>query len=134
VVITYYSSISPEQYQVYSPSLTTYWPTSPNKRPDILDFFISNAPNHFFHHVENFNDSDHSAVLLTTNSSSPISSNNPYLVNKTTDWVKFNNLLLITTKLGIKLKSSDDIEDAITDLTTSIQFAAWNSITPTTNI
>jgi len=48
--------------------------------------------------------------------------------------VKFNDLLLTTTKLDIKLKSPDDIEDAITNLTTAIQSAAWNSTTLTTNI
>ena len=127
--------ISPEQYKVYSSSLPTYWPTSPTKRPDKLDFFISKAPDHLFHHVENFNDlqSDHSAVLLTINSSPLINSNNSHLVNKTTNWVKFNDLLLKTTKLYIKLKSPDDIEDAITNLTTAIQCAAWNSTTLTTN-
>lgn len=76
--------ISLEQYQVNSPLNPTYWPTSPNKRPDILDFFISKAPNHLYHHVKNFDDlhSDHSAVLLTINSSPLIKSNNPHLVNK----------------------------------------------------
>lgn len=126
--------ISPKQYQVYSPPLPTYWPTSPNKLPDILDLFISKAPNHLYH-VGNFNDfhSDHSAVLLTINSTPPISFNNPYLVNKNTDWVKFNDLLLKTTKHDIQLKSPDDIEDAITNLTTAIQCTAWNSTTLTKN-
>jgi len=48
--------------------------------------------------------------------------------------VKFHDLLLITTKLDIKLKSSDDIEDIITNLTAAIQCTAWNSSTLTTNI
>jgi hypothetical protein len=106
--------ISLEQYQVYSSSLPTYWPTSPDKRPNILNFFISKAPNNLFHLVQYFNDLyfDHSALLLTINSSPPISSDNPYLVYKTIDWMKFNDLLLKTTKLDKKLKSPDDIEDA----------------------
>lgn len=50
----------------------------------LLNFFISKAPNNLFYHIENFNDllSDHSAVRLTLNSSSPIQNNNPPLVNK----------------------------------------------------
>jgi len=45
--------------------------------------------------------------------------------------VKFNDLLLTTTKLDIKLKPPYDIEDVIT---TAIQSAGWNSTTLTTNI
>lgn len=103
---------------------------SPNKRPDTLHFFISETPNRFLHNIENFNDlhSDLSAVLLTLYSSTPIRFNNSYLVNKNTDWVEFNELLLINTKLNIKLKSPDDIEDAINSLNISIQSAAWTSL------
>jgi hypothetical protein len=120
VVITYYSSSLPNNtYFIFLHSQLT----GPHPQTNVqiyLTFFILKAPNHLFHHVENFIDLHyvHSAVLLTINSSPLISSNNPYLIDKTTDWVKFNELK--TTKLDIKLKSSDDIKDAITNLITSI--------------
>ena len=121
--------ISHKQYKVHSPPDPTYWPTSPSKRPDILDIFISNVPNGLYQHTENFNFllSDHSAVLLTLSASPPIQSLKPSLTNKNTDWDSFRSQLSYDTNLNIKLKSPEDIEDAITKLNQSIQRAAWNS-------
>ncbi|KAL4097164.1 hypothetical protein QTP88_021983 [Uroleucon formosanum] len=107
----------------------TYWPTSPSKRPDILDIFISNVPNGLYQHTEIFNFllSDHSTILLTLNASPPCQSLKPWLTNKNTDWDSFRSQLSNDTNLKIKLKSPEDIEDAITTLNQSIQRAAWNS-------
>jgi hypothetical protein len=107
VVINYYCSSLPNNTKC---TLLHSQLTGLHLQINVQIYLISKAPNHLFHHVENFNDlhSNHS-VVLTTNSSPPISSNNPYLVNKTTDWVKFNDLLLKTTKFDIQLKSPDDI-------------------------
>lgn len=122
--------ISYKRYKVHSPPDPTYWPTSPSKRPDILDIFISNVPNGLYQHTDNFNFllSDHSAVLHTLNASPPIQSPKPSLTNKNTDWDSFRSQLSNDTNLNIKLKSPEDIEDAITKLNQSIQRAAWNSI------
>lgn len=125
--------ISPQQYQVHSPPYLQTGPRSQRNVQIYLIFFISKALNHLFHHIENFNDlySDHSAVLLTLNSSPPNRfNNNSYLVNKTTDCIKFIELLLNMSELNIKLKYSDNIDDAINNLSTTIQSAAWNSTFP----
>ena len=123
---------SSEQYIIHSPPDPTYWPTSPRKRPDILDIFISKVDNNLFHHIENFNSlySDHSAVLLTLDSTPPIKRASPSLTNRKTDWNKFQSLLTNETLLNVKLKTPNDIEDAITKLNKSIHSAAKNSTPP----
>lgn len=59
--------INIKNFKVLSPTNPTYWPTSPRKRPDILDIFVVNIPNNISHSIKNLLDpcSDHSPVLLT---------------------------------------------------------------------
>ncbi|VVC41414.1 Hypothetical protein CINCED_3A018233 [Cinara cedri] len=128
LVATLFYKSSPTNNTKFTFPDPTYWPTSPSKRPDILDIFISNVPNGLYQHTENFNFllSDHSAVL-TINASLPFQSLKPSLTNKNTDWNSFWSQLSNDSNLNIKLKSPEDIEDAITKLNQLIQRAAWNS-------
>ncbi|KAL4120279.1 hypothetical protein QTP88_013001 [Uroleucon formosanum] len=51
----------------------TYWPTHAIRHPEILDFFLSNLPNHLKTHTTKLNDpaSDHTPVLLQINTHAP---------------------------------------------------------------
>jgi len=108
----------------------TYWPTHANRHPEILDFFLSNLPNHLKTQTTNLNDpaSDHTPVLLQINTQAP---NKPSL--KQINWPKFRNILSNNTNLNIKLKTKEDIDLAITSLTENILLAKNNSLSPTSN-
>lgn len=115
--------------KVLAPPGPTYWPTSARKNPDILDIFITKIPNNIHCTAENILDlnSDHSSILLTLNVSPPPRQESPKLFNYTTNKIKFHDLVDQKIKLNIKLKSNDDLDQAVNNLTTLIQSAAWSS-------
>jgi len=120
--------ISYKRYKVHSHPNPTYWPTSPSKRPDIPDIFISNVPNGLYQTPKILT----SFSLIIQPSSSPLTtpanSITQTLTNKQKHvWDSFRSQLSNDTNLNIKLKSPEDIEDAITKLNQSIQRATWNS-------
>ncbi|CAH0696016.1 unnamed protein product [Spodoptera exigua] len=73
----------------------TYWPTDPNKKPDLLDFFIFGGLSKHYLKAESCHDSssDHTPVILTI-STTLISYEEPEsLYNKLTDWEEFRDRL-----------------------------------------
>jgi len=126
--VTLYNHINTKRFKVLAPPDPTYWPSSARKNPDILDIFVSKIPNYLFHTTKNFLDlnSDHSSVLLTLNTSPSIKETNK-LFNKFTDHSKFSELVNTKIKLNTKLKSPDDIDLAVFNLTNIIQTAAWSA-------
>jgi hypothetical protein len=112
-----------------SPLSPTYWPTDPNKNPDLLDFFITNLPNHIQTHIQNSNilSSDHSPILLTINSKLISLKKITTLTPGPTNWNEFQHTLKTKINLSISLKSSIEIDNAIDSFTTLIQKAALDS-------
>lgn len=107
----------------------TYWPTDPNKLPDLLDFFISRKVcQNFIHTEDNYDlNSDHSAVILTL-SDKIIKKENKYtLTNHTTDWVSFKTELEKNINLTVELKSKHQLDIETENLISLIQKAAWNN-------
>jgi len=96
----------------------TYWPTHANRHPEILDFFLSNLPNHLKPQTTNLNDpaSDHTPVLLQIITQA---SRKPSF--KQINWPKFRNFLSNNINLNIKLKTKEDIDIAIASLTVFAQ-------------
>lgn len=126
--VTLYNYINTKRFKVLAPPDPTYWPSSARKNPDILDIFVSNLPNTLFHSTKNLLDlnSDHSSILLTLNTSPSLKESNK-LFNKFTDHVKFHELVNTKIKLNTKLKSPNDIDLAVLNLTNIIQTAAWSA-------
>ncbi|KAL4148248.1 hypothetical protein QTP88_002529 [Uroleucon formosanum] len=116
------------QNTLLAPPDPTYWPSSSRKNPDILDIFVTKIPNNLFSTTKNLLDlnSDHSSVLLTLNTSPTYKESNK-LFNKFTDHSKFTELVDKEIHLNIKLKTPDDIDLAIHNLTNVIQTAAWSA-------
>ena len=69
----------------------TYWPTDPNKIPDLIDFFITKNISCNYLLIEDSLklNSDHSPIILTLSESVIQKPNNPTLTNKRTDWESF---------------------------------------------
>ena len=95
----------------HSTGKPTYWPTDPNKIPDLLDFFISRRVSQNFIDIEeNFDlDSDHSAVILTLSERIIKKVNKPSLVNKTTDWESFKLELEGKIQLNVQLRTKQQL-------------------------
>lgn len=122
--VTLYNLINTKRFKVLAPSDPTYWPLSARKNPDILDIFVSNLPNNLFHTIKNLLDlnSDYSSIFLTLNYSPSVKEPNK-LFNKFTDHFKFHELVNTKIKLNTKLKSPNDIDLAVHNLTNIIQTA-----------
>ena len=125
--------INSNHYSTITPSNPTYWPTSPRKRPDILDIFIVKIPNNINHQIQNLLDpcSDHSPILLSIDALPSYQNTKPTLINGLMNWDKFRKTIDQKINLNTRLKSPDDIEDAVSHFTENIQSAAWNASTKT---
>ena len=124
-----YNFINLKGYTILAPPKPTYWPTSLRKKPDILDIFVSNMPRNLFCSTTNLLEpcSDHSAVLLTISACPPIRPTLPKLFHHSTDRLKFHDLVNKNINLKVSLKSPQEIDAIINNLTKVIQFAAWAS-------
>lgn len=127
------NAMSSEGYNYVSTGEPTYWPTDPNKLPDLLDFFVTNGISSNYIDVNSYFDllSDHSAVIATL-STTIIKNSNPMLTNNRTDWNMFKTYLEEKTIIQVPLKTEDNINSAINQLTENIHFAAKKS-TPVQN-
>jgi len=110
---------------------TKYWPTSLHKKPDILDIFVSNTPSNIYFTTNNLFEpsSDHSAVLLTISAAPPIRFCPPKLFHSTTDKKKYHDLVNQIINLKISLKTPQEIDDAVNNLSIVIQTAIWDAST-----
>jgi hypothetical protein len=81
--------------KIISPPNPTYWPSHANRRPDVLDFFITTLPSHIKYTITNSSDlsSDHTPILLTLNDTSTATKNRPTITPGKTNWKKFSQTI-----------------------------------------
>jgi len=89
---------------------------------------VTKLPNNLYSTTENLLNlySDQSSVILTLNTSPTYKESNK-LFNKFTDHSKFNELVDKDIHLNIKLKTPDDIDLAVQNLTNVIQTESWSA-------
>jgi hypothetical protein len=113
-------------YSILSTGSPTYWPTDPQKIPDLLDFFVINGISTTYTNITSSYDlsSDHSPIIATIGTTPKINDPPPRLHNSKTNWETYRQLIQNTINLAVRLKSPEDIEREILDLTSLIQHAA----------
>lgn len=128
------SALLEKNIQFVSTGEPTYWPTDPNKIPDLIDFLVYKGIDKKRLKIESSLDlsSDHSPVILTVYTTAQKCTKPVMLYNRKTNWDIFREELNKTISTKIKLKSEEDIDNAVSYLTNSIQQAAWSS-TPKVN-
>lgn len=109
----------------------TYWPTDPDKVPDLLDFFISRKISTNYINLEECLDlsSDHSSIMLTLSENIIKKKLSPTLTNKTTNWEHFQTQLSNKIQLKTPIKNKKQLDMETEKLIIDIQQAAWNSTT-----
>ena len=112
----------------------TYWPSDPNKIPDLLDFCVTKGMDTKKLAVQSCLEltSDHTPILITVFTHILGKSKKPSLYSKKTDWNCFRETLDEQITLAIPLKTEIDIEEAVENITKLIQNAAWQA-TPDRN-
>jgi hypothetical protein len=93
---------------------------------NLLDFFITNGVSTDYMDVVPSYDlsSDHSPIILTVSKFIIHRTIIPTLHNKNTKWTQFQNIIEEEIELNISLKNQNEIDAAITTLTTTLIRAA----------
>jgi len=109
-----------------SPLGPTYWPSHSNRNPDILDFFITNIPNHLNTDISNIChiSSDHTPVTLSIGGS-PKQNDRPSLTKGPIAWDLFKTNLDNLIDLRVSLKTQDQVENAAQNLVEIIKKSSY---------
>jgi hypothetical protein len=125
-------TLEANNYSFLSTGAPTYWPMDPNKNPDLLNFFIINGINTIYTDVvQNYDlTSDHSPVIATTGTSIALKKPTPQLHNFRIKWDAYRGILSKEIKLNVRLKDSDDIENATVAFIKLLQEAVQQATPP----
>jgi hypothetical protein len=107
----------------------TYWPADRRRVPDLLDFCVTKGIDTKLCTIKSSFElaADHSSIIVTLNSEIILTTKNPTLTNKYTNWQTFRHLLDERLNLNIPLKTAEDIDIAVENLSKNIQTAAWQA-------
>lgn len=105
----------------------TYWPSDPNRKPDLVDFFVIKglASNYFKAEPCFDSSSDHTPVILTVSTLAIENYCQDSLCNKYTDWNSFREYIDEKTNLSVPIKTPEDIEEQTRYITSLIQTSCW---------
>ncbi|KAI5726243.1 hypothetical protein M8J77_025720 [Diaphorina citri] len=126
-----YNATRSGNFKIISTGEPTHWPSDPTRRPDVIDFFVTNGVADSYIHVENRDElsSDHSPIILTLSAQVIAKSQIVKLTTPKTDWEAFKWYIDDKANLRLSLKSPDEVDEAAQYLTKLIQEAA-NYATP----
>lgn len=129
-----YASIGENNCEALSTGNPTYWPTDPNKIPDLIDFFIIKNISSTYMKIEDMQhmNSDHSPIVLTLSKNIIQKSPATALTNHRTNWNLFNSLLEEKIHLAVPLQTINQLDSEVQKFTTDIQQSSWES-TPILN-
>lgn len=121
-----YKCISTNHYSVLSTGSPTYWPSDPNKRPDLLDFIIFSGIPQACLDIATSDDlsSDHSPVIVNFCTSYCKRQAKPQLFSAKTDVNFFKHWIEKGLNLNISLKTPDELDRAIETFTNLIHESA----------
>ncbi len=90
-----FSAIEEKKLSYLSTGEPTYWPTDPNKIPNLINFFITKGIDNKRCKVESSYDlsSDHSPIVLNVHESVQEIQKPPTLSNRNTNWKRFREIL-----------------------------------------
>ncbi|KAL4132232.1 hypothetical protein QTP88_009432 [Uroleucon formosanum] len=121
-----HKTITDHKWSLLAPTGPTYWPTHTNRHPDILDFFIYSTPSNLPLAIYNITDisSDHTPVKLVIDGETNEIPTRSSLTSGQINWTHYKKYLSNNTKLGIPLKTAQDLEQAFATFVEMIQSAA----------
>lgn len=122
-------TLEDNRYSFLSTGTPTYWPTDPQKVPDLLDFYVTNGINSTYTDVIPSYDlsSDHSPIIATIGTSVIYKKPTPRLHNARTNWDTFRSILNGSIDLNIRLKKTEEIETVTEAFISKLQQAAQQS-------
>jgi hypothetical protein len=128
-------TIYEQKYSQLSTGTPTYWPTDPNKIPDLLDFFVTKgiAPE-LMEVVPSLDlSSDHTPIIAIIGCEATHKSPRTKLHNKKTNWEEYRTQIQNKINLRVSLKTPREIDSALTTLVNTLKQATQDA-TPTPKI
>jgi len=106
------SLIYSQNYSFLSTGTPTYWPTDPNKIPDLLDFFITSKISPANADIQPSYDisSDHTPIITTLSTSIITRKQQPRLHTASTNWQTYKLEICNRVNCNWKLKNWEDLE------------------------
>jgi hypothetical protein len=129
-------TLESRNYRHLSSGEPTYWSTDLNKLPDLLDFCVTKGIHSNFATAKSCFElsSGHSPVLFSLSTQAPLLSPLLRLYNQRTTWEAFDDLINERLQLHVPLKTESDIEDAVKNFNDTIQWVAWNTTPPHSDV
>lgn len=124
-----YKCVIKKNYKTISTGKPTYWPSDPNKIPDLLDFFVCSGISSNLLDIIDCDDlsSDHTPIILNYSTDIQNVTENFKIITPKTDIKFFQNWMDQHLQLNISLKSGDEIDLAVEGFTKLIHEAALMS-------
>ncbi|KAI5692632.1 hypothetical protein M8J75_014078 [Diaphorina citri] len=121
-----YNATRSGNFKIISNGEPTHSPSDPTRKPDVIDFFVTNGVADSYIHVENRDElsSDHSPIILTLSAQMITKSQTVKLTTTETNWKAFKWYIDDKANLRLSLKSPNEVDEAAQYLTTLIQEAA----------
>jgi len=115
------------QLSYFSTGGPTYWPTDPNKLPDLLDSLVTGGlPTTDIQVVPVFElTSDHSPIIASFGASVTNKAVTPTLSTIHTNWDMFRAYIDEQVNLRLRIRECAALDEAIQYFTALIQAAAW---------
>jgi len=114
----------------------THWPADPGKVPDLSDFYITHGISKSHMDIESNYDlsSDHTPMIVTLSTTVITVPETLKLHTAKTNWQTYRNVLDTRIQLNISLKTPEEVDVGIDELTTILQEAARQATpSPRTN-
>lgn len=123
------SAINENNCEALSSGNPTYWPTDPNKTPDLIDFFVIKNISSNYLKIEDsqYMHSDHSPIILTVSQHIIKKPPAASLTNSRTDWSEFQSKLDGRIQLSVPLQSEFQLDLEVEKFMNDIQQSAWDS-------
>ena len=120
------SLIHTNNYSFLSTGTPTYWPTDPNKLPDLLDCFVTSKISPSKVDIQPSYDlsSDHTPIIATISTTIIRRKSKPRLHNAYTNWQHYKTEICNRMNCDWKLKTCEDLDIATARFTHILQQAA----------
>lgn len=121
-----YEAINEKNLDYLSSGHPTYWPTDRKKIPDLIDFCVIRGIARTNAQVVDCYDlsSDHSPIIVTLSTQALKTEPPQRLTNKLTKWVLYRNIVDVNCHLDVPLRTPEDIDAAIENLSQIMEMAA----------
>lgn len=118
-----------KNYNHLSTGEPTYWPSDPDKVPDLIDFGVTHGVNSGLCRMSSSLDlsSDHTPIVLDLLTHIKEYQRNCVLYNSRTNWITFRDVLDDLIEVPHSINSRDGLDEAVAQITSAIQTAAWSA-------